>query len=213
MYKSMLTALIAAVLFSPMTYASVEGSIGVDSDYFFRGVSQNDGEAANSVNLTVKGDGFYAGTWGSQVNVNGEADWEFNFYAGYALAMTDSMELDVGIIQYAFDTLHMDEQEEVYINVSSGNWNLSHFRNVDDTDLAFSQVEYRLPFISQVDVSLLYAMHSDESAAVFGKDDTDYFGMKFSKSFNNVELSAMIMDGARHGNVMDNASVGLHYNF
>ena len=58
----------------------------------------------------------------------------------------------------------------------------------------------------------MYAMHSDESAALMGADE-DYFGMKMSKNYGNVKLSAMVMDGARHGDVMDMASVGIHYNF
>jgi len=37
--------------------------------------------------------------------------------------------------------------------------------------------------------------------------------MKLSKDLGNFTLSAMVMDGARHGDIMDNASIGLHYNF
>ena len=46
MFKTMFTALIAAACFSPLMYADVEGEIGLGSDYFWRGMSQNAGSSA-----------------------------------------------------------------------------------------------------------------------------------------------------------------------
>ena len=205
-----LPALLAA-LFTPFMYADVEGSVGVDSDYFWRGVSQNDGNPSMNLNLQWNGDGFYAGTWIGQVDFGNEVKHENDFYAGYALAISDNMAVDVGLIQYKYDTL-IEDMEEVYVGVSLNNFMLYHYVNLDNSDLTFTEVAYTLPFITQLDVSVLYAMHSDESALLAGGDE-DYFGLKMSKDYKNVTLSAMVMDGARHGDVMDMASVGIHYNF
>ena len=56
-------------------------------------------------------------------------------------------------------------------------------------------------------------MGSDETAALMGVGDDDYFGVELSKDLGNFTLSAMVMDRARHGDIMDNASIALHYNF
>jgi hypothetical protein len=121
------------------------------------------------------------------------------------------MGVDVGLIQYKYDTL-IEDTEEIYVGVSLNNFVLYHHVNLDNSDLTFTEVSYTLPFITQMNVSVLYAMHSDEAAVMMGGDE-DYFGMKLSKDLGNFTLSAMVMDGARHGDIMDNASIGLHYNF
>ena len=121
------------------------------------------------------------------------------------------MAVDVGLIQYKYDTL-IEDTEEIYVGVSLNNFVLYHHVNLDNSDLTFTEVSYTLPFITQMNVSVLYAMHSDEAAVMMGGDE-DHFGMKLSKDLGNFTLSAMVMDGARHGDIMDNASIGLHYNF
>lgn len=211
MFKKLLMPLFVAACFSPLMYADVEGSIGVDSDYFWRGVSQNDGNPSANLNLEYQGNGFYAGTWLGQVDFGNEVKHENDFYAGYALSLTDDMAVDVGLIQYKYDTL-IEDTEEIYVGVSLNNFVLYHHVNLDNSDLTFTEVSYTLPFITQMNVSVLYAMHSDEAAAMMGGDE-DHFGMKLSKDLGNFTLSAMVMDGARHGDIMDNASIGLHYNF
>ena len=206
-----LPALLAA-LFTPFMYADVEGSVGVDSDYFWRGVSQNDGNPSMNLNLQWNGDGFYAGTWIGQVDFGNEVKHENDFYAGYALAISDNMAVDVGLIQYKYDTL-IEDMEEVYVGVSLNNFELYHSINLDNSDLTFTKVKYHLPFVTELDVSLVYAMGSDEITTLMGVGDDDYFGMELSKDLGNFTLSAMVMDRARHGDIMDNASVALHYNF
>lgn len=211
MFKKLLP-LLAVAIFAPLTYADFSGSVGVSSDYFWRGVSQNDGNHAIDLNLNYQGNGFYAGAWGSQVDFGNEVKHEYDYYAGYALAISDKMAVDVGLIQYTYDAL-IDDTEEVYVGVSLNNFELYHSVNLDNSDLTFTEVEYHLPFITQLDVSLVYAMGSDETAALMGVGDDDYFGINLSKDLGDFTLSAMVMDRARHGDIMDNASVALHYNF
>ncbi len=211
MFKKLLP-LLAVAIFAPLTYADVSGSVGVDSDYFWRGVSQNNGDPATSLSLEYQGDGFYVGTWASDVNFAGDKDYEFDFYAGYALAVTDAVSIDVGLIHYTYDTLQAD-LDEIYINVDVNNFSLSHARDIDNGGRAFTQVEYTLPFISQLDVGVVYALMSDDYVSAAGLNDDDYFGINLSKDVGNFTINAMVMDDARHGDFFDMASVGLHYNF
>jgi len=211
MFKKLLP-LLAVAIFAPLTYADFSGSVGVSSDYFWRGVSQNDGNHAIDLDLNYQGNGFYAGAWVSQVDFGNEVDHEYDYYAGYALAISDKMAVDVGLIQYNYDAL-IDDTEEVYVGVSLDNFSLYHSVNLDNSDLTFTEVEYHLPFITQLDVSLVYAMGSDETTALMGVGDDDYFGINLSKDLGDFTLSAMVMDRARHGDIMDNAAIALHYNF
>ena len=212
MFKKIFLPLLAVACFAPLTYADVSGSVGVDSDYFWRGVSQKNGDPATSLNLEYQGDGFYVGTWASDVNFAGDKDYEFDFYAGYALAVTDAVSIDVGLIHYTYDTLKAD-LDEIYINVGVNNFSLSHARDIDNGGRAFTQVEYTLPFISQLDVGVVYALMSDDYVSAAGLSDDDYFGINLSKDVGNFTINAMVMDDARHGDFFDMASVGLHYNF
>ena len=211
MFKKFFLPLFAVACFAPLTYADFSGSVGVDSDYFWRGVSQNDGNHAVSLNLEYQGNGFYAGAWGSQVDFGNEVNHEYDYYAGYALAVSDKLSIDVGVIQYTYDAL-IDDTEEVYMGVSLNNFGVYHYVNLDNSDLTYTEMKYTLPFITQLDVSVGYALHSDESAVMMGGDD-DHFMLSVSKDLGNLTLSAMVMDGARRGDIMDNASIGLHYNF
>ena len=111
MFKKFFLPLFAVACFAPLTYADFSGSVGVDSDYFWRGVSQNDGNHAVSLNLEYQGNGFYAGAWGSQVDFGNEVNHEYDYYAGYALAVSDKLSIDVGVIQYTYDAL-IDDTEE-----------------------------------------------------------------------------------------------------
>ena len=209
MFKKLFLMIFA---FSPLMYADFSGAVGVSSDYFWRGVSQNDGNNAIDLHLNYQGEGFYVGAWGSQVDFGNEVEREYDYYAGYALAVSDKMAIDVGVIQYTYDKL-IDDMEEVYVGVAVNNFELYHSINLDNSDLTFTEMKYHLPFVSQLDVSLVYAMGSDEATALMGMSDDDYFGMELSKDLGDFTLSAMVMDRARHGDVMDNASIGLHYNF
>jgi uncharacterized protein (TIGR02001 family) len=78
------------------------GNVTLTSDYVFRGFTQTDEEPAIQGGLDWdSGAGFYAGTWGSNVNFgNGdEASAEIDLYAGYAGAV-DNFSYDVGFIFY-----------------------------------------------------------------------------------------------------------------
>ena len=144
MFKKLLP-LLAVAIFAPLTYADFSGSVGVSSDYFWRGVSQNDGNNAIDLHLNYQGEGFYVGAWGSQVDFGNEVEREYDYYAGYALAVSDKMAIDVGVIQYTYDKL-IDDMEEVYVGVAVNNFELYHSINLDNSDLTFTEMKYHLPF-------------------------------------------------------------------
>jgi uncharacterized protein (TIGR02001 family) len=85
-------------------------NVGLVSEYYFRGISQNDDapalqggfdyEVSASKDLTV-----YAGIWGSSVDFNegaGGASLEADYYAGIRTTLGSGVSLDTGLIYYTY---------------------------------------------------------------------------------------------------------------
>lgn len=88
---------------SPFT---VSGSIGLATDYRFRGVSQTDKEMAIQGGITVGHEsGFYVGTWGSNLagwGTFGGSNTELDIFGGYKIALTEGVALDAGLTWYMY---------------------------------------------------------------------------------------------------------------
>lgn len=76
-------------------------SLGVASDYVFRGVSQTqeDPQLFGGVDLTAGK--AYAGTWASNVDFGDKTDAEIDLYAGYKPTV-GAVSLDLGVIYYGY---------------------------------------------------------------------------------------------------------------
>lgn len=85
---------------------TVSGSVGLVSDYRFRGVSQSDKEMAIQGGVTVTHkSGFYVGTWASNLagwGTFGGSNMELDVFGGYAFPLNDDLKLDVGLTWYMY---------------------------------------------------------------------------------------------------------------
>jgi uncharacterized protein (TIGR02001 family) len=85
---------------------TVSGSVGLVSDYRFRGVSQSDQGMAIQGGLTAThSSGLYVGTWGSNLagwGTFGGASMELDLYAGYAYEISPGTTVDVGLTWYMY---------------------------------------------------------------------------------------------------------------
>ncbi len=91
----------------------------VVSEYNFRGQEVSDLTVHPSIEFAY-GD-FYAGIWGAlPAENNAGADFkEFDFYAGYGMALNDVWSLDVGATWYTYaDTPGSDDTIEIYAGVA-----------------------------------------------------------------------------------------------
>ena len=154
-----LFGLMGAFLLSTSAFAGVSGGVNLASDYFFRGVSQTQGESAVQWNLEAEKKGVYGGTWGSQVDFGGEASIEYDFYGGYRWE-NDKVGVDAGVIQYNYNN-EVDSVEEWYGILSVGMVSLGYWRDRDNKDLDYKLVEVALPFIKAADVSVRYGEAGD----------------------------------------------------
>lgn len=109
---------------APMALAEVSANIGITSNYVWRGASQT--QNAPAIQGGVDWDaplGFYVGTWVSNVDfedtvevgdggigagtlsVRSGAQYEADFYAGWATDFSDNIGLDVGYVYYHYGML------------------------------------------------------------------------------------------------------------
>ena len=84
---------------------TVSGSVGLVSDYRFRGVSQSDEGMALQGGFTIGHEsGFYVGTWGSNLagwGTFGGPNLELDIFAGYATKIGDA-DIDVGVTWFMY---------------------------------------------------------------------------------------------------------------
>lgn len=78
---------------------------GVDvvSNYVSNGVTQSDGKPAIQPYFEIGFNGFYAGTWLSNVDFGDNDDWEINLYLGYRNLFANDLFVDVGYARYFYD--------------------------------------------------------------------------------------------------------------
>ena len=85
---------------------TITPNIGIVSDYLFRGISQNNKQAAlqGGIDVAFK-EGFYLGTWASQVSkwtAGPKGDgYELDLYGGYKTEVS-GVGVDVGVITYNY---------------------------------------------------------------------------------------------------------------
>jgi len=184
-------------------FAGLSGGVDYSSDYIWRGVSQTNGGAAVSGHLEVEKNGLYGGVWASQVDFGGDDSIEYDFYGGVALAVSNSIALDLGVIQYNYDG-SSDSYEELYILANVGHFGVSYYVDMDDSDKDFVAVDMDLGFIKALDVNLEYGRHYD---------DTDYKQLTISKDWMGAKVGLQVLDGARHGTFMDHAALTIGWSF
>ena len=117
--------------------ASIEGNVGLTTDYIWRGMTQSDGETSFSGGIDISTDGgFYAGTWVGDVKdtAGTGASYELDVYAGYA-GEAGSISYDVGYIQYMYPDVDADQDfGEVYVGLGTGPVSVTYYYEVDNDD-------------------------------------------------------------------------------
>ena len=171
--KTKLLALLLAFATTPI-FAEVSGSVGLTSDYFFRGVSQTQGSSAIQGGVDASKNGFYGGVWASTVDFGTDTGIEYDFYGGYTVAL-DDLAIDVGIIQYNYDG-DVGSVEEYYAVLNYAWLAIGFWSDKDNSNSDYTQIEVSLPFITFADVSY---RHGE-----FG-DDTNFSQVTVSKDLGN----------------------------
>lgn len=107
----------------PTKPITVTGSVGIVSDYRFRGVSQSDNGLAVQGGITVAHEsGFYVGTWGSNLSgwgTFGGSNMELDLIGGFSKSIGGAT-VDVGLTWYMYPNgADITDFAEPYVKLSS----------------------------------------------------------------------------------------------
>lgn len=104
MKKGRLVTAVLAGCCAFSAHAGLETTIGLYSDYIFRGVSQTNEDPTPQATLDWFNDsGWYAGLFVSDVDFGESGDWEIDAYGGYSGAFGNSgWEYDIQLVYYAY---------------------------------------------------------------------------------------------------------------
>lgn len=194
--KSLFVMMLCLAPFSAYSQVDLSGSLGLGSDYVWRGVSQNNGDPALSAGLELNTNGFYVGAWASQVDYGDDASVEYDFYGGYSTSLSDLVSIDVGLIQYNFDGDDNASVEEVYVGGSIGRFGATYYRDLDNGDNEF--VNITVDVINREGWNL--GLEHGET-----RGGADYQALNISKDFDKVSLLAHLGS--------EESVIGLSYNF
>ena len=116
--------------------ADITATVNLTSDYTFNGVSQTGNDPALQASLDYAGDnGFYAGTWASNVDFGSGEDTniEWDAYIGKYYQLNDKIGLDAGIAYY---TYHGDSASDTY-NYPEAYAKFGYSSSMGDSELNF----------------------------------------------------------------------------
>jgi uncharacterized protein (TIGR02001 family) len=108
MKSKLLNSLILAALAVPgvaMADSPFSGNVSLTSDYLFRGITQTGHNGAIQGGFDyVNPNGFYAGTWGSNISWIGapNSSLELDTYAGYSAGFATDFTYNVGFLRYNY---------------------------------------------------------------------------------------------------------------
>jgi len=196
-----------ALVSTPVAALEVSGSAGVTSNYVWRGATQSMGEPVAQGNIGVEHNGFYADVWASQVNFDGEKDYEVNYSAGFSSNLGEHVSYDVGYLKYSYmddDVDFVDDVGEVYGSVSVGPLSGTVFRDIEPKT---SFYQGSVAFGEMVGLPL-----DVEGFVGRGEDEEFSYGGSVGKSWKNFTVSYTYT--TKETEIEDSAhAVSLFYNF
>ncbi|BBN80175.1 hypothetical protein PA25_01600 [Pseudoalteromonas sp. A25] len=173
------------------TFAEVSANVAASSNYFWRGVTQTDDGAALSGGIDYSSDnGFYAGTWVSNVDFGDQTSYEMDFYAGFS-GETQGLGYDVGYIYYAYpDAPGSSDFGELYGSVS---WEwlsakasyLTHAQNdsSSEEDMLYLELNASFTILNDSELALHIGRSSGDTIKEWTGEDDSYmdYGVSIAK--------------------------------
>ncbi len=197
--------LLASTHFSAQSLAAeFSGNVALSTDYRFRGISQGDRSPAISGGFDLALDnGFYLGTWASNVTFSG-ASIEMDYYAGFGADINDNTAYDVGVIWYNYpeDDAEPDlDYFEVYGSVSFGDatvglaYSPDYFAETESFIYLYGDYSFALQENLSLDLHLGYNLFEDDDAgASFGIGEAPDFEDSYIDYSIGVSTSGMGLD-------------------
>lgn len=212
--KSCVAGLLLAASFGAVAPAHAElgggfsANVTMLSDYRFRGVSQNDEDFALQGGIDWQSDqGFYVGTWASNISDLNGASMETNLYGGYA-GEANGVTYDVGGLLYHYPGGEDTDFFEVYgavgmdlglVSASLGaNYAFSN-KNLGDEDNIYI---YGNGDVAIPDMPITARLHLGYEDGAFGDGKWDWSLGGFY-NFKGLELGVSYVDTNKPGDNSD----------
>jgi uncharacterized protein (TIGR02001 family) len=194
------------------------GSVSFTTEYILRGVSQSDDEPAVQGNIDFVAGGFYAGIWGSSIEITDLAasasPVELDFYLGYVWARESGWSWELGAIHYEYPRDEVLDYEEVYGAVAYKVFKLKYYYSDDFLGLGgaghYLDGTLKAPLGGSGFTLELHAGLNAFDDEVPIKDYTDYRG-GLSYTWNNFTIGASYTDTDENqfGDLDDDRVIGL----
>ena len=171
--------------------ASISANATLQSDYTWRGMTQNGEDASVNGGLDVEFDsGFYVGTWLAAVGTGAEVD----YYGGYAGEMGD-VSYDIGYVKFDYPGTpnRAADFEEAYLGLSYGDFGVTFAQGAstatDNVEISYGFGDFGISYGEYEDVGDYYyltygfeflgfamtAGYTDFSADTGGTDEDTFF--------------------------------------
>lgn len=202
--KTLATAVLAAATIPAANAVEVSGNVALTTDYKFRGISQTDSGPAIQGGFDLAWDnGFYVGTWASNVDFAGSL--ELDYYVGFSGSISEEVSFDLGFLYYDYphdDDGISDDYEEFYASLSFAGATLgvaySDDYYAESDEFMYYYVDYELPLSDDYTLGFHYGYNDFDTDVFLGNDDhyadwsvslsTSAFGLDFSLAYVDTDL-------------------------
>ncbi|QJR80562.1 hypothetical protein CA267_007125 [Alteromonas pelagimontana] len=219
-------AVTSATLIATPTFAdALTANVSVTNNYIWRGLTQTTNDAAVQGGIDYSMDnGFYAGTWVSNVNYGADDvySYEHDLYFGFS-GEAQGFTYDVGYLYYNYDDAAEFDFGEVYGTIGYENFSASLYllanTEADEgegQDFGFAQasyvsLDYVIPMASGTEIGLHIGHHQGDFAEAFNGLTESYndWGITLSRDSFAFMVSGTDMDDNEPaaGTAYDNDSV------
>jgi uncharacterized protein (TIGR02001 family) len=193
---------VAAVLLlvsGAAAHAELSGTVGVVSDYDFRGASQTSKDPAlqGSIDWAAE-NGFYVGAWGSNIDYGPgvDGDIEVDLYAGFASETEAGLGWDVGLVWYVYPGADdIDDYPELYLGLSYQWFEFKQWYSNDlygtDEDAFYSEANASFELPANFGLNLHLGYNYGDAF-----DDTEYmdYSIGVAYTLGNFDLELKYVD-------------------
>ena len=162
------------------THAQAEGevsyNVGFASEYYYRGILQND--SSGSAGIDYENDGFYVGAWTADVGDGLEVDG----YFGYGIETESGLSVGLGFTGYYYTGEFDDTYEEINLNLGYGMVSLEY--SVGEWDGFGDEADYDFLALTVEGDNGFYGKYG-----TFGKDfDGEYIELGWGTTIAEIDF-------------------------
>ena len=164
------------------------GEVRFTTDYLFRGISRSEGRPAVQGRFDYQSErGYYAGILGS--SIAHASGLELDYTGGYRHALTDDLQIDLGLDYYSFPGASSQDTLELRLGLDWSSFQLHASRSNDYFGSRSAVNHYRAGYGTELVPNLVFRAHAGLSDA-----DDRIFGARSRYTHYGASLTAHAMN-------------------